>query len=88
MHADIIHLSEKYSESRESVDIECIKFIGLFILVGATIQQPSDMRYLYENFDGFSILPTFYVLYGPMGSMETSMVPESLPHAEVNVTSV
>ncbi|XP_032676560.1 peroxisomal multifunctional enzyme type 2 [Odontomachus brunneus] len=56
--------------------------------VGATVQQPSDMRYLYENSDEFAVLPTFYVLYGPLGCMGSSMLQEALPNSEVDATKI
>lgn len=46
--------------------------------VGATVQNASDMRYLYEGHESFSILPTFYVLYGPMGCLDSSMLQDAL----------
>ncbi|XP_018054878.1 PREDICTED: peroxisomal multifunctional enzyme type 2-like isoform X3 [Atta colombica] len=47
--------------------------------VGATVQEPNDIRYLYENADEFSVLPTFFVLYGPMGCMNSSIVQDAVP---------
>lgn len=56
--------------------------------VGATVQEPTDFRYLCEIADEFSVLPTFYVLYGPMGCMSSSMMQDALPFAEVDPTQV
>lgn len=56
--------------------------------VGATIQEPTDMCYLYENHENFSVLPTFYVVYGPMGVMSSSIVPDSLPGIELDPTRI
>ncbi|XP_051155367.1 peroxisomal multifunctional enzyme type 2 [Leptopilina boulardi] len=36
--------------------------------VGATTQESSDMCYLYENHENFSVLPTFFVVFGTSGS--------------------
>lgn len=47
--------------------------------VGATVQDPNDIRYLYENADEFAVLPTYYVLYGPMGAMESSIMSDAVP---------
>ncbi|XP_011155586.2 peroxisomal multifunctional enzyme type 2 isoform X1 [Solenopsis invicta] len=56
--------------------------------VGATIEEPTDMRYLYENSDEFAILPTFYVLYGPMGCMTSSLMQDALPFTTVDPTQI
>lgn len=45
--------------------------IGLF-LVGATIQEPTDIRFIYENAEGFAVFPTFYVTYGVQGFLKVS----------------
>ncbi|KAL0121934.1 hypothetical protein PUN28_007017 [Cardiocondyla obscurior] len=56
--------------------------------VGATVQESTDMRYLYENADEFTVLPTFYVLYGPMGCMSSSMMQDAIPFIQINPTQV
>ncbi|XP_066587464.1 peroxisomal multifunctional enzyme type 2-like [Prorops nasuta] len=56
--------------------------------VGATVQEPSDLQYLYENHDNFSVLPTFYVLYGPMACMQTSIMQDSLPGLQIDPTRI
>ncbi|XP_011685973.1 PREDICTED: peroxisomal multifunctional enzyme type 2 [Wasmannia auropunctata] len=56
--------------------------------VGATVQEPTDIRYLYENHDEFAVLPTFYVLYGPMGCMSSSIVSDALPFTNVDPTRI
>ncbi|XP_011860286.1 PREDICTED: peroxisomal multifunctional enzyme type 2-like [Vollenhovia emeryi] len=54
--------------------------------VGATVQDSTDMRYLYENADEFAVLPTFYVLYGPVGCMTSSIVQDALPSGQIDPT--
>ncbi|XP_011645848.1 peroxisomal multifunctional enzyme type 2-like isoform X2 [Pogonomyrmex barbatus] len=56
--------------------------------VGATTQDPTDIRYLYENSDEFAVLPTFYVLYGPMGCMNSSIVQDAIPFTQINPTRI
>ncbi|EFN79028.1 peroxisomal multifunctional enzyme type 2 [Harpegnathos saltator] len=56
--------------------------------VGATVKEPSDMRYLYENLDEFAVLPTFHVLYGPMGCMNSSLLPNTLPNVQIDPTKI
>ena len=63
--------------------------VNLFCIpVGATVQEPSDFRYLYENADGFTVLPTYYALYGPMGCMSSSILQDALPNAQIDPTRV
>ena len=52
------------------------------ISVGATVQEPSDLCYLYENADGFTVFPTYYVLYGPIGCM--SAIQDALPNLQLD----
>ena len=56
--------------------------------VGATVQEPNDIRYLYENADEFAVLPTFYVLYGPIGCMSTSILQDALPNIQLDPTRI
>lgn len=56
--------------------------------MGATVQEPSDIRYLYENSDEFAVVPTFYTLYGPQGCMNSSILQDALPNAEIDPTKV
>ncbi|XP_076668562.1 peroxisomal multifunctional enzyme type 2 isoform X2 [Andrena cerasifolii] len=56
--------------------------------VGATVEDPSDLRYLYENHENFAVLPTFYVLYGPMYCMSSSMFEENLPNFQLDPTKI
>ncbi|XP_015435698.1 PREDICTED: peroxisomal multifunctional enzyme type 2 [Dufourea novaeangliae] len=52
--------------------------------VGATVQEPSDLRYLYENHDNFAALPTFYVLHGPMYTMSSTIFEDGLPGLQLD----
>lgn len=56
--------------------------------VGATIQNPADLRYLYENHENFSILPSFYVLFGATGCMTTSIWQDALPNTTMDPTNI
>lgn len=56
--------------------------------VGATVQEPSNIRYLYENADGFAVLPTFYVSYAPMGCMSSSILQDALPNIQIDPTRI
>ncbi|KAL2715351.1 peroxisomal multifunctional enzyme type 2 [Vespula squamosa] len=52
--------------------------------VGATVQDPSDLRYLYENNENFAILPTYYIIFGAMGCMRNPIIPNALPNLQIN----
>ncbi|XP_029157565.1 peroxisomal multifunctional enzyme type 2 [Nylanderia fulva] len=56
--------------------------------VGATVQEPNDIRYLYENADEFAVLPTFYALYGPEGCMSNGILQDALPNAQIDPTRI
>lgn len=56
--------------------------------VGASRQEDSDMRYLYENHEDFSVLPTFYVIYGPMGTTTTSVFENIRPGMPLDPTKI
>ncbi|XP_076244518.1 peroxisomal multifunctional enzyme type 2 [Calliopsis andreniformis] len=56
--------------------------------VGASVQEPSDLKYLYENHENFAVLPTFYVLYGPMFSMSSTLLQDSLPNFQLDPTKI
>ncbi|KAJ8684258.1 hypothetical protein QAD02_020050 [Eretmocerus hayati] len=56
--------------------------------VGATRQEPRDIRYLYENHDDFSLLPTYYVTFGPMGCMSTNLLQDGVPGMQLDLSRI
>lgn len=65
--------------------------INLFLLsdlVGATRQEPRDICYLYENHENFSLMPTFYVTFGPVGCMTSTIFQDALPNIQLDPTRV
>ncbi|XP_003706333.1 peroxisomal multifunctional enzyme type 2 isoform X1 [Megachile rotundata] len=56
--------------------------------VGATVQELSDYRYLYENDSNFVVLPTFYVLHAPIHCMTSPMLENSLPNFQIDPTKI
>lgn len=46
------------------------------------------MRYLYENHEDFSVLPTFFVVYGPIGFSVSSVFEKAVPGMELDPTKV
>lgn len=65
-----------------------VNLLRFCISVGATVQEPTDFCYLYENADEFAVLPTFYVSYAPVGCMSSSITQDALPHTHVDPTQV
>ncbi|XP_001606624.1 peroxisomal multifunctional enzyme type 2 isoform X1 [Nasonia vitripennis] len=56
--------------------------------VGATRQELRDICYLYENHENFSLIPSFYVTFGPMGLMTTTLVQDALPNVQLDPTRI
>lgn len=50
-----------------------------FFLVGATVTNESDLRFLYENHEDFTPFPTIYILPGVMQCMTSDIVATALP---------
>ena len=56
--------------------------------VGATVEEPSDLRYLYENHENFAVLPAFYVLHAPIYCIASSIFEENLPNFQLDPTKI
>ncbi|XP_012286538.1 peroxisomal multifunctional enzyme type 2 [Orussus abietinus] len=54
--------------------------------VGATLDEPSDICYLYENHENFAVHPMFYTTDGPVGAMATNMLHNVIPKIELDPT--
>ncbi|XP_076642289.1 peroxisomal multifunctional enzyme type 2 [Halictus rubicundus] len=52
--------------------------------VGATVQEQSDLRYLYENHENFAVIPTFYALHGPMFVLSSKIFEVGLPGIQLD----
>lgn len=55
--------------------------------VGATTQESSDMRYLYENHENFTLLPTYFITFGVRGLL-TSSIFENVPKMQLDPTKI
>ncbi|KAJ8717847.1 hypothetical protein PYW07_005777 [Mythimna separata] len=54
------------------------KDLSLYALgIGATVENPSDLRFLYESHENFAALPTFFILPGM--ALETPIIANSMP---------
>lgn len=68
----------------------CLNILNVYIyfLVGATVKDSVDLKYLYENHPEFSPLPSFFILPGLMLQMSSPMISKALTHTEFNLTQV
>ncbi|KOX75508.1 Peroxisomal multifunctional enzyme type 2 [Melipona quadrifasciata] len=51
--------------------------------LGASVQMPTDFRYLYENDSNFAVLPTFFTTHNSL-LMDLSILEKALPSGELN----
>lgn len=58
------------------------------IVVGSTVTNPSDLRFLYEGHVDFSALPTFLVLQGVSAVMETNITADVFSGMDINPARV
>lgn len=57
--------------------------------VGASVQIPTDFRYLYENDSNFAVVPIFYATHAPVHCMAaSSMFEEKLPGFQLDPTRI
>ncbi|XP_043466254.1 peroxisomal multifunctional enzyme type 2 [Leptopilina heterotoma] len=56
--------------------------------VGATTKESSDMRYLYENHENFSVLPTYFITFGVRGLLTSSIFENVLPGVQLDPTRI
>lgn len=56
--------------------------------VGATVTQPSDLKFLYENHADFSPFPTFFVMPGLLTSMSSSLVADAITHTTFDLSQI
>lgn len=56
--------------------------------IGASVRDPSDLKFLYENHGDFSALPTFFVMPGLLLSMGSSLVKDAITHTEFNLSQI
>ncbi|XP_026481820.1 peroxisomal multifunctional enzyme type 2 [Ctenocephalides felis] len=67
----------------------CFKDLILYALgVGASVSDPSDLRFLYESHEDFGPLPTYFVLPSLMITMSSSIVRGAIKHKEVDFSNV
>jgi hypothetical protein len=57
-------------------------------LVGATVKEPDDIQYLYENHENFSLFPTYYVTFGPIGCISSNILQDGIPGLQLDPSKV
>lgn len=57
--------------------------------VGASVEDESNLRFLYENHELFNSLPTFFIIPGMLGVLTSDIVQKNLPPGkEANATNI
>ncbi|XP_067642418.1 peroxisomal multifunctional enzyme type 2-like [Eurosta solidaginis] len=80
----LIKVLENLKAGRTSVIEETFQYTSREVIlyalgVGASIKNPNDLKFLYENHADFSIIPTFFVLPGIFMTMQKSILGAALP---------
>lgn len=57
-------------------------------IVGATVKDSVDLKFLYENHPEFSPLPTYFIMPALMLSMTSSLVASAIKHTEFDLSQV
>lgn len=56
--------------------------------VGASVKNPAELKFLYENHIDFSPVPSYFVMPGLLMSMGSSMVKSAITHTEFDLSQV
>ncbi|KAK9497186.1 hypothetical protein O3M35_004551 [Rhynocoris fuscipes] len=56
--------------------------------IGASVTNESDLKYLYENSETFSVFPTFAIIPGQMAIFSSSMLENAIPGKSVDLVNV
>lgn len=56
--------------------------------IGATVSQPQDLKFLYENHADFSPFPTFFVMPGLLSTMSSTLVADALTHTTFDLSQI
>lgn len=58
------------------------------VLVGASVANPDDLRYLYESHEDFTVLPSFYVLPGLKVLFESESTTTAVPGRTITLDKI
>nr|XP_040232703.1 peroxisomal multifunctional enzyme type 2-like isoform X1 [Anopheles coluzzii] len=56
--------------------------------VGASVTDPTDLKFLYENNPEFAVLPTFFILPGLLAVMGSSLTASAIKHTTFDLTNI
>ncbi|XP_050540879.1 peroxisomal multifunctional enzyme type 2-like isoform X1 [Daktulosphaira vitifoliae] len=56
--------------------------------VGASVREESDLKYLYESHEDFSVLPSYAILPSLMATMSSDIVTNAIPGKEFDLSQV
>ncbi|XP_049787799.1 peroxisomal multifunctional enzyme type 2 isoform X1 [Schistocerca cancellata] len=56
--------------------------------IGATVTDPSDLKYLYELHEDFAAIPSFWILPGQVAMMGSGLIGDVVPGKEVDFSKV
>lgn len=56
--------------------------------VGATVKEQQDFQYLYENHENFSLIPTFYITFGPIACMSSNFLQDGVPGLQLDLSKM
>lgn len=56
--------------------------------VGANVRESGDLKYLYENTEGFAPIPTFFIQPSLMLVMSSAITTSAIKHKQVDLTEV
>lgn len=56
--------------------------------MGASVKDSIDLKFLYENHQEFSPLPTYFIMPALMLTMSSNMVSSAIKHTDVDLSQI
>jgi 3-hydroxyacyl-CoA dehydrogenase/3a,7a,12a-trihydroxy-5b-cholest-24-enoyl-CoA hydratase len=66
----------------------CNLIISQCILVGASLKNKNELKFLYENHEDFAALPTFYILPAMRAIFTSSSLESAIPGKSISLAQV
>ncbi|XP_046404303.1 peroxisomal multifunctional enzyme type 2 [Ischnura elegans] len=76
------------SEEEGVFEVKDKDLILYALAVGASITEESNFRYLYENAENFSALPTFWILPGQAAVGQSGVIAGAIPGKEIDFSKL
>nr|CAD7571488.1 unnamed protein product [Timema californicum] len=77
------------SSTAEDGEIEVRISVGPYVLpVGASLDNPEDLKYLYEGHEAFSALPTFLIIPAITTLLGANIIGDVFPGKDIDLTKV